>query len=150
MKYDLDFSEAYIEAINDCCDECIINATYGEDGCLLSGYLDDEAMKTFLFECFCDNNIIAKVWESIQENYFRSSPYNVWKCIDFDSQWLDARWWEGNYPEVHIYINDSITLKANLNIFFDVDWDANKGEYDADCYHNYKASVIHIENIKRI
>ena len=150
MKYDLDLSKAYTEALNDYCDDCIINATYDEDGRLLSGYLDDEAMKTFLFECFCDNNIIAKVWQSIEDNYFRGSPDKVYTCIDFDSQWLDARWWDGNYPEVHIYLDDNITLEVNVNIFFDVDWNVNRGEYDAYCYHNYKAVAIHIENIKII
>ena len=150
MKYDLDLSKLYIEELNDCCDDCIINATYDEDGCLSSGDLNDEGMKTFLFECFCDDDIVAKIWQSIEDNYFSGSPDKVYTCIDFDSQWLDARWWEGNYPQIHIYINDSITLKVNVNIFFNVDWNANKGEYDAYCYHDYQASVVHIENITRV
>jgi hypothetical protein len=134
MKYDLDLSEAYVDEL---------------ENIELSG-LDDEQMKTFLFDCFCDNDTIAKVWQSIEDNYFGGSPHKVYTCIDFDSQWLDARWWDGNYPEVHIYLDDNITLEVNVNIFFDVDWNANKDEYDAYCYHNYKAVAIHIENIKII
>jgi hypothetical protein len=134
MKYDLDLSKAYVDELE--------NIELSD--------LDDEQMKTFLFECFCDDDIVAKIWQSIEDNYFSGSPHNVWKCIDFDSQWLDARWWDGNYPEVHIYLDDNITLEVNVNIFFDVDWNVNRGEYDAYCYHNYKAVAIHIENIKII
>ncbi len=134
MKYDLDLSEAYVDELEN----------------IEVSALDDEQMHTFLFDYFCDNDTVAEIWESIQENYFRSSPYNVWKCIDFDSQWFDKRYWDGNYPEVHIYLGDNLTLEVSVNIFFDVDWNANIGEYDAYCYHNYKASAIHIENIKRI
>tara|TARA_R110001606_G_scaffold141321_2_gene280464 strand:+ start:7501 stop:7953 length:453 start_codon:yes stop_codon:yes gene_type:complete len=150
MKYDLDLSKAYLEELNDCCDECIVNATYDNDGYLLSGNLDDEAMNTFLFECFCDDDTVSDVWESIQENYFRDSLYNEWQCIDFDSQWFDKRHWSGEYPTINIYISENITLEVAVNIFFDVDWNINKGEYDAYCYHDYQASVIHIENIKRL
>lgn len=134
MKYDLDLSEAYVDELEN----------------IKVSSLDDEQMKTFLFDCFCDNDTVAEIWESIEENYFRSSPYNVWKCIDFDSCWLDSSYWEDNYPEIHIYINDSITLEVNVNVFFEVDWNANKDDYDAYCYHDYTASVIHIENIKRV
>lgn len=131
MKHDLDLSEAYVDELEN----------------IKVSSLDDEQMKTFLFDCFCDNYTVAEVWESIKENYFSSSPYNIWECIDFDSQWLDSRYWESNYPEIHIYINDHITLEVNVNVFFEIDWNANKDDYDAYCYHDFKASVIHIENI---
>ena len=134
MKYDLDLSEAYVDELEN----------------IEVSSLDDEQMQTFLFDCFCDDDTVAEIWESIQENYFKSSPYNVWKCIDFDSQWFDKRYWDGNYPEVHIYLCDNLTLEVNVNIFFNVDWYANKDEYDAYCYHNYEPSSIHIENIERI
>lgn len=131
MKYDLDLSEAYIDRLEELEIKC----------------LDDEQMKTFLFDCFCDNDTVSDVWQSIQDNYFNSSSYNIWQCIDFDSCWLDARWWEGNYPEIKVYISDNIELEVEVDIFFEVDWNANKDDYDAYCYHDYKASVIHIENI---
>ena len=64
MKYDLDLSEAYIDRLKELEIKC----------------LDDEQIKTFLLDCFCDDDTIADVWESIQDNYFRSSHYNVWQC----------------------------------------------------------------------
>lgn len=133
MKYDLDLSEAYVDELEN----------------IKVSSLDDEQMKKFLFDCFCDNGTVAEIWESIEDNYFGDSPHKVHTCIDFDSQWLDARWWEGNYPEIHIYLDDNITLEVNVNVLFDVDWNVNRGEYDAYCYHNYTAYRIRIENITR-
>tara|TARA_R110000850_G_scaffold224146_1_gene349657 strand:+ start:198 stop:656 length:459 start_codon:yes stop_codon:yes gene_type:complete len=134
MKYDLDFSEAYIDRVEELEVKC----------------LDDEQIKTFLNDCFCDDDTVLDVWQSIQDNYFRSTSYNVWQCIDFDSQWFDARYWGGNYPKIKVYISDDIKLEVNVNIFFSVDWDANEGDYDAYFVHNYDASAIHIESITRI
>ena len=66
MKYDLDFSEAYIDRVEELEVKC----------------LDDEQIKTFLNDCFCDDDTVLDVWQSIQDNYFRSTSYNVWQCID--------------------------------------------------------------------
>ena len=134
MKYDLNLSLGYLDEIDN----------------LEIMSLDDEQIKTILNDCFCDDDIVESVWQSIQDNYFRSSQYNIWQCIDFDSQWFDARYWGGNYPKIKVYISEDIKLEVNVNIFFSVDWDVNEGDYDAYCVHDYTASAIHIESITRI
>ena len=131
MEYDLDLSDAYVDRLEELEIKC----------------LDDEQMKTFLSDCFIDDDTISEVWESIKNNYFNSSPYNICKIIDFNSRWLDASCLGGVYPKIKVYISDDIKLEVNVDIRFIFNWNANKGDYDAYCEHDYTASAIHIENI---
>jgi len=131
MKYDLDLSEAYVYRLEELEIKC----------------LDDEQMKTFLSDCFIDDDTIKDIWESIKDNYFIDCPYNIWKFIDFNSRWLDASYLGGVYPKIKVYISDDINLEVNVDICFDFNCNANKGNYDAYCRHDYAPSAIHIENI---
>ena len=133
MKYDLDLSEAYVDRLEELEIKC----------------LDDEQMKTFLSDCFCDDDTIADVWQSIQDNYFSSTPYNICKSIDFDSEWFNAEYWGGVYPKIKVYISEDIKIEVNVDIRFIFNWNANKGNYDAYCRHDYTAAAIHIENIAK-
>ena len=150
IKCDIDFSEYYLDTLNDYDPKCILSPIYDNKNFLISGDLKYNDMYLFVFECFNDNQIVQEIWQIIKNKYFKGQPYNIHKCLDYDNYFFDEKWWDKEYPEISIYINENIILKVNINIFFTIDWNANQYNYDAYCLHNYTASVLHIEKLQKL
>ncbi|AIT09107.1 hypothetical protein LO80_03410 [Candidatus Francisella endociliophora] len=103
--------------------------------------INNEEMKTFLFECLDEE--AERVWDVIRYQYMPHSSYNHYQLIDFDSGYLDDSY------EIEIKLSDDISVIADVNVFFDIDYDFYDPRYDdCDCYHKYTAKSVAINKFQ--
>ncbi|APA83263.1 hypothetical protein [Francisella tularensis] len=137
MNRTIDLSEYYEESKQDCSDveDNFINPVYDNDGYLIAGEFNDDAMKTFLSECLDEE--VESIWNIIKSQNGCHSMH----LIDFDSGYL-----EHNH-QIQIKLSDFLLVKAWVNIKFNIDYYVNSPKYDNNdgCYHDYEpyCAVIH-------
>lgn len=101
--------------------------------------LDDEQMKTFLFECLDEE--VDFVWEMIKSQY----SCNDMHLIDFESSYLH------DDHQIQVKLNDDFSVIVTVNIKFNINYNVNNPRYDdTGCYHQYKAFSVAMNKYKDV